>query len=42
MSLFSPYSKKYLSQQDTALVQKAYKKIRKYFHNAVIQENIRQ
>ncbi|MEZ7514086.1 Eco57I restriction-modification methylase domain-containing protein [Flavobacterium frigidarium] len=42
MSLFQPsVLKKYLSQQDTALVQKAYKKYAKYFHNAVIQENIR-
>ncbi|WP_369765313.1 DNA methyltransferase [Flavobacterium sp. WC2429] len=42
MSLFQPsVLKKYLSQQDTALVQKAYKKYTKYFHNAVIQENIR-
>lgn len=38
MSLFQ-YSvlKKYLSQQDSALVQKAYKKYTKYFHNAAIQ-----
>lgn len=42
MSLFQPsVLKKYLSQQDTALVQKAYKKYSKYFHNAAIQENIR-
>ncbi|WP_367769118.1 TaqI-like C-terminal specificity domain-containing protein [Flavobacterium sp. WC2421] len=42
MSLFQPsVLKKYLSQQDTALVQKAYKKYTRYFHNAVIQENIR-
>jgi type I restriction-modification system DNA methylase subunit len=42
MSLFQPsVLKKYLSQQDTALVQKAYKKYAKYFHNAAIQENIR-
>ena len=42
MSLFQPsVLKKYLSQQDAALVQKAYKKYAKYFHNAAIQENIR-
>lgn len=42
MSLFQPsVLKKYLSQQDSALVQKAYKKYTKYFHNATIQENIR-
>ncbi|SEF82667.1 Eco57I restriction-modification methylase domain-containing protein [Flavobacterium urumqiense] len=42
MSLFQPsVLKKYLSQQDTDQVQKAYKKYSKYFHNAAIQENIR-
>jgi type I restriction-modification system DNA methylase subunit len=42
MSLFQPsVLKKYLSQQDSALVQKAYKKYAKYFHNITIQENIR-
>jgi type I restriction-modification system DNA methylase subunit len=42
MSLFQPsVLKKYLSQQDTLVVQKAYKKYVKYFHNAAIQENIR-
>ncbi|HLF52913.1 Eco57I restriction-modification methylase domain-containing protein [Flavobacterium sp.] len=42
MSLFQPsVLKKYLSQQDTDQVQKAYKKYSKYFHNTVIQENIR-
>lgn len=42
MSLFQPsVLKKYLNQQDTAVVQKAYKKCTKYFHNAAIQENIR-
>ncbi|MDI6046196.1 Eco57I restriction-modification methylase domain-containing protein [Flavobacterium yafengii] len=42
MSLFQPsVLKKYLSQQDTVQVQKAYKKYTKYFHNPVIQENIR-
>jgi type I restriction-modification system DNA methylase subunit len=42
MSLFQPsVLKKYLSQQDSALIQKAYKKYTKYFHNASIQENIR-
>ena len=32
---------KYLSQQDKTLVDKAYKKYIKYFHNPEIQENIR-
>lgn len=42
MSLFQPsVLKKYLSQQDSATVQKAYKKYSKYFHNQSIQENIR-
>lgn len=42
MSLFqSSVLKKYLSQQDTASVQKAYKKYTKYFHNISIQQNIR-
>ena len=42
MSLFQQsVLKKYLSQQDAALVQKAYKKYTKYFHNSAIQENIR-
>ncbi|TRX08210.1 Eco57I restriction-modification methylase domain-containing protein [Flavobacterium gawalongense] len=42
MSLFQPsVLKKYLSQQDSATVQKAYKKYSKYFHNPTIQENIR-
>lgn len=42
MSLFQPsVLKKYLNQQDTAVVQKAYKKYTTYFHNAAIQENIR-
>lgn len=42
MSLFQhSVLKKYLSQQDTDQVQKAYKKYSKYFHNAAIQENIR-
>jgi type I restriction-modification system DNA methylase subunit len=42
MSLFQQsVLKKYLSQQDAALVQKAYKKYTKYFHNTAIQENIR-
>tara|TARA_R110000868_G_scaffold363678_1_gene626006 strand:+ start:395 stop:3490 length:3096 start_codon:yes stop_codon:yes gene_type:complete len=42
MSLFQPsVLKKYLSQQDTVQVQKTYKKYSKYFHNPVIQENIR-
>lgn len=33
--------KKFLSQQDKNLVDKAYKKYSKYFHNTAIQENIR-
>ncbi|MDD3005682.1 hypothetical protein [Flavobacterium sp.] len=33
--------KKFLSQQDKNLVEKAYKKFSKYFHNSTIQENIR-
>ncbi len=33
--------KKYLKQQDTEIVNKAYKKYAKYFLNATIQENIR-
>ena len=33
--------KKFLSQQDKNLVEKAYKKFTKYFHNPTIQENIR-
>lgn len=38
MSLFQPsVLKKYLSQQDAVLVQKAYKKYAKYFHNVAIQ-----
>lgn len=42
MSLFQPsVLKKYLSQQDSTSVQKAYKKYTKYFHNTSIQENIR-
>jgi type I restriction-modification system DNA methylase subunit len=42
MSLFQPsVLKKYLSQQDAVQVQKAYKKYTRYFHNAAIQENIR-
>ncbi len=42
MSLFQPsVLKKYLQQQDTATVQKAYKKYTKYFHNTTIQANIR-
>lgn len=42
MPLFqSSVLKKYLKQQDTAAVEKAYKKYSKYFHNPAIQENIR-
>lgn len=42
MSLFQPsVLKKYLSQQDSAKVTKAYKKYVMYFHNSAIQENIR-
>ena len=33
--------KKFLSQQEKSLVEKAYKKFTKYFHNPTIQENIR-
>lgn len=33
--------KKFLSQQDKSLVDRAYKKYSKYFHNTAIQENIR-
>ncbi|GAA3515327.1 hypothetical protein GCM10022393_31640 [Aquimarina addita] len=33
--------KKYLKQQDTEIVNKAYKKYTKYFLNPTIQENIR-
>lgn len=43
MSLFQPsVLKKYLSQQDSTTVHKAYKKYIKYFHNGTIQENIRK
>lgn len=42
MSLFQQsVLKKYLSQQDTDQVQKAYKKYSRYFHNPAVQENIR-
>ncbi|WP_291097043.1 MULTISPECIES: Eco57I restriction-modification methylase domain-containing protein [unclassified Flavobacterium] len=42
MSLFqASVLKKYLSQQDSDQVLKAYKKYSKYFHNFTIQENIR-
>ena len=42
MALFqASVLKKYLSQQDTDQIQKAYKKYSKYFHNTAIQENIR-
>ncbi len=42
MALFqASVLKKYLSQQDTYQIQKAYKKYSKYFHNTAIQENIR-
>lgn len=34
--------KNYLAQQDTELVSKAYKKFIKYFHNPIIQQNIRE
>ena len=33
--------KKYLKQQDSAAVAKAFKKFAKYFHDSKIQENIR-
>ena len=42
MSLFqNSVLKKYLKQQDTETVAKAYKKFTKYFHAPKIQENIR-
>jgi type I restriction-modification system DNA methylase subunit len=42
MPLFQPsVLKKYLQQQDSVTVQKAYKKYVKYFHNTTIQANIR-
>lgn len=42
MPLFQPsVLKKYLQQQDSIPVQKAYKKYVKYFHNTTIQANIR-
>ncbi len=42
MALFqASVLKKYLSQQDTDQIQKAFKKYSKYFHNTAIQENIR-
>ena len=34
--------KKYLKQQDSDVVEKAYKKFAKYFHNSTIQQNIRE
>jgi len=33
---------KYLKQQDSDVVAKAYKKFAKYFHNPIIQQNIRE
>ena len=42
MALFqTSVLKTYLVQQDTAIVERAYKKYTKYFHNATIQENIK-
>lgn len=42
MALFqTSVLKTYLAQQDTAIVERAYKKYTKYFHNATIQENIK-
>jgi type I restriction-modification system DNA methylase subunit len=42
MSLYqTSVLKKYLAQQDATIVERAYKKFTKYFHNATIQENIK-
>src|SRR5690606_37018061 len=42
MALFqTSVLKTYLAQQDTAIVERAYKKYTAYFHNPVIQENIK-
>ncbi|WP_426431415.1 Eco57I restriction-modification methylase domain-containing protein [Winogradskyella sp. HB-48] len=42
MALFqTSVLKTYLAQQDTAIVELAYKKYTKYFHNVTIQENIK-
>src|SRR5690606_7196103 len=42
MALFqTSVLKTYLAQQDTAIIERAYKKYTKYFHNATIQENIK-
>lgn len=42
MALFqASVLKTYLAQQDTAIVERTYKKYAKYFHNATIQENIK-
>ena len=43
MALFqNSVLKKYLKQQDSDVVAKAYKKFAKYFHNPTIQQNIRE
>lgn len=43
MAIFqSSVLKKFLKQQDDAVVTKAYKKFTKYFHDPVIQQNIRE
>ena len=42
MALFqTSVLKTYLTQQDSSVVERAYKKYTKYFHNATIQENIK-
>ena len=42
MSLFqNSVLKKYIKQQDKDVVNKAYKRFSKYFHNQTIQNNIR-
>ena len=42
MALFqTSVLKTYLAQQDNSVVERAYKKYTKYFHNATIQENIK-
>lgn len=42
MALFqTSVVKTYLAQQDTSVVERAYKKYTMYFHNATIQENIK-
>lgn len=42
MALFqTSVLKTYLAQQDSNIVERAYKKYTKYFHNLTIQENIK-